>query len=186
MSRRERLDPSKRTLPHSIESEASLLGGIILRNEALSTLADRETGGFYDNRNRVVFQAIRNLEAASRPTDVVTLENEISKVGKLDAIGGVGFIGELALRVPTIDNVETYGKIVAEKRITRDVMVALSTMLDEAYLGEVEGEQLVHDVTTAMMMIGSRHDEPIVTMAELVARSEERRVGKECRSRWSP
>src|ERR1043166_5905220 len=117
MSRRERLDPSKRTLPHSIESEASLLGGIILRNDALSTLADLETEDFYDNRHRVVFQAIRNLEAASRPIDVVTLENEISKVGKLDAIGGVGFIGELALRVPTIDNVETYGKIVAEKRI---------------------------------------------------------------------
>ena len=30
-----------------------------------------------------------------------------------------------------------------------------------------------------------RHEE-VPTIAELVQRSEERRVGKECRSRWSP
>ena len=97
----------RRVLPHNVEAEASILGGILLRNEVLSHLDTIEVEDFYDNRHKVVFQAIRNLEASARPIDVVTLENEIAKAGKLDAIGGVAFLGELTLRVPTVDNVVT-------------------------------------------------------------------------------
>jgi replicative DNA helicase len=175
-------DPRKRQLPHSAEAEASILGGVIIANDALSVLPDLEVEDFYDNRHKVVFQAVRNLEAICRPIDVVTLENEITKAGKIDAIGGVAFLGELTLRVPTVDNVESYGAIVKQHRVTRDVMVTLSNMLDEAFYGESEGEQLVHDVTTAMMMIGSRRDEPIVTVAELIAR-EARQVLADVESR---
>lgn len=169
MSRRGPLEPSKRQLPHHVEAEAGVLGGIILKNEALVEVPDLETEDFYDSRHRVVFSAVRNLEAIGMPIDVVTLENEITKAGKLDAIGGVAFLGELCLRVPTIDNVEIYGKIIRTKRTTRDVMVALGQLLDEAYLGEVEGDQLVHDVTSAMMLIGSHGEDPMVMVADLIA-----------------
>lgn len=163
-------DLERKHLPHALESEASILGGVIIANDALAVLPDLEAEDFYDNRHKVVFTAMRNLEAISRPIDVVTLENEIEKMGKLDAVGGVAFLGELTLRVPTVDNVESYGAIIREHRVTRDVMVTLANMLDEARTGESEGEQLVHDVTTAMMMIGSRRDEPILTVAELISR----------------
>src|SRR5260370_20558607 len=98
----------RRVLPHSIDAEASILGGIILRNDVLAQLDTLEVDDFYDHRHKVVFQAMRNLEASARPIDVVTLENEIEKAGKLDAIGGIGFLGELAMRVPTADNVLAY------------------------------------------------------------------------------
>ena len=55
-------------------------------------------------------RGVRNLEAVAKPIDVVTLENEIAKGGKLDAIGGIAFLGELALRVPTADNVFAYSR----------------------------------------------------------------------------
>ena len=91
----------RRVLPHNLDAEASILGGVILRNEVLTNLESVEVDDFYDMRHKVVWQAIRNLEATAKPIDVVTLENEIEKQGKLDAIGGIAFIGELALRVPT-------------------------------------------------------------------------------------
>lgn len=168
MTRREQ--PPIRVLPHNGEAEASILGGIILRNDVLSQLDTLETEDFYDNRHKVVFQAIRNLEAASRPVDIVTLENEILKSGKLDAIGGVAFLGELTLRVPTADNVEAYAKIVVDKRISRDVIQMLSNVMDEAYADEIEGDQLCHDISAALNAIRTRDDAPIVTMAELIAR----------------
>jgi replicative DNA helicase len=52
-----------------------------------------------------VFEAMRNLEAAKKPIDVVTLEVEIEQHGKLEAFGGAAYLGELALKVPTVDNV---------------------------------------------------------------------------------
>jgi len=184
MTRREQ--PPIRVLPHNGEAEASILGGIILRNEVLSQIDTLETEDFYDNRHKVVFAAIRNLEAAERPIDIVTLENEIQKAGKLDALGGVAFLGELTLRVPTADNVEAYAKIVVDKRISREVIQMLSNVMDEAYADEIEGEQLCHDISAALNAIRTRDDAPIVTMAELIARearsaiedSEARRNGK--------
>jgi replicative DNA helicase len=161
-------------MPHHGDAEASILGGILLSNEALAYVANLETEDFYDQRHRVVFTAIRNLEAALRPIDIVTLEAEIEKIGKLDAIGGVAFLGELTLKVPTVDNVEDYARIVHSKRVTRDVMVMISDVLAEARADGREGDQLVHDFTTALLSIRSHGDRPIQTIAELIAEEAQR------------
>lgn len=121
-----------KSLPKNIDAEASVLGGIILRNETLALLPDLEVDDFYDARHKVVFQAIRNLEATATPIDVVTLEVEIEKQGKLDAIGGVSFLGELALRVPTADNVLAYGETVKTLAKNRAAVVAIASALERA------------------------------------------------------
>src|SRR6201991_2572767 len=118
-----------RVLPHNLDAEASVLGGIILRNDVLSQLDTIEVEDFYDHRHKVVFQAIRTLEEQAKPIDVVTLEVEVEKAGKLDAIGGIAFLGELALRVPTADNVVTYADIVIEKHQARKLMLAAGDIL---------------------------------------------------------
>ena len=117
-------------LPHNVDAEASILGGVLLRNEVLLQLENLELDDFYDHRHKVVFEAIRNLEAVAKPIDVVTLENEIEKGGKLDAIGGIAFLGELALRVPTADNVVTYSEIVRDHSQARKLILA-STEITE-------------------------------------------------------
>src|SRR3954469_918715 len=116
----------RRVLPHNIDAEASILGGIIFRNEVLLQLEPRETNDFYDHKHKVVFEAIRNLEATAKPIDVVTIENEVEKAGKLDAIGGIAFLGELALRVPTVDNVVAYSNIVRDHSQARKLILAAS------------------------------------------------------------
>lgn len=173
----ERQQPTRdirdRQLPHDSNAEQAVIGGVLLNNETLAYLADLEVEDLYDSKCRVVFQAIRNLEAAHRPIDLITLESEIAKDGRLEAIGGVAFLAECSLRVPTVDNVEEYARMVRTHRITREVMVMLSDMLDEAFHGETDGEQLVHDVTTAVLTIGTGGDRPIQTMAELIAAEAE-------------
>jgi replicative DNA helicase len=144
----------RRTLPHNLDAEASILGGVILRNDVLTQLDTLEVDDFYDHRHKVVFQAIRNLEATARPIDVVTLENEIEKAGKLDAIGGIAFLGELALRVPTADNVIAYAEIVGEKHQARKLMLAAGDILEKGYEDGIEvrdyldeAEAKIFDVT---------------------------------------
>lgn len=163
-------DERKRIMPHDLDAEAGVLGGIFLNNQALTLLSTTEVEDFYDHKNKVVFAAMRNLEAADRPIDIITVENEIAKMGKLGAVGGPAYLGELTLRVPTADNVEAYAEIVRTKHITRKVMVQLAQLLDEAYVGETEGEALIHDVTSAMMTINTGTDEAVVTIADLIAK----------------
>lgn len=124
--------PAPPKLPHNLDAEQSILGGIILRNEVLGLLDDLEPADFFDARNRVVFTAMRNLVAGDKPIDVVTLENEIEHEGRLDAVGGVVYLGEITLRVPTPDNVAAYADIVKTHRRNRDALVALGSALERA------------------------------------------------------
>ena len=163
-------------LPHNASAEASVLGGVILNNDALALIDTTDVEDFYDNRHKVVFQAIRNLEAAGRPIDTVTIENEIAKVGKLEAIGGVAFLGELTLHVPTVDNVVWYAEIIRKHRITRDVLVMTGQVISEATSDGREGDELVHDLTVGLLSVTTGAQRKIYTMAELISAEADRVV----------
>ena len=173
----------RRVLPHNVEAEASILGGIILRNEVLTHLDTIEVEDFYDNRHKVVFQAIRNLEAAARPVDVVTLENEIEKAGKLDAIGGVAFLGELTLRVPTVDNVVAYAEIVTDKHQARKLMLAAGEISERGYEDNLEVRDYLDDAEAKIFEVTQRRDksgpEPLKSLVKKVFSSLDERFKSE-------
>src|SRR5262249_60643949 len=79
----------RRVAPHNIDAEASVLGGVLLRNEALNQIDQLAAEDFYDPRHREVFGAMKVLEARSRPIDPVTLEDQLAQAGRLQAVGGL-------------------------------------------------------------------------------------------------
>ncbi len=152
-----------RVLPHSLEAEASVLGGILLKNEVLTRLDTLEEDDFHDPRHRVVFAAMRRLEARSAPIDEVTLEAELRQEGKLDAIGGLAFVGQMALKVPTADNAEHYAEIIRERRTARDLILASAEVSAKGYqdygdLGEYldESEAKIFEVTQRQQRGGAQ------------------------------
>ncbi len=170
---------AQRVLPHNLDAEASVLGGIILRNDVLSQLDTIEVDDFYDHRHKVVFQAIRTLEATAKPIDVVTLEVEVEKAGKLDAIGGIAFIGDLALRVPTADNVVAYADIVMEKHQARKLMLAAGDILEKGYEDGLEIRDYLDDSEAKIFAVTQRNDksgpEPVKSLVKKVFASLDER-----------
>src|SRR5579862_5071365 len=146
----------RRVLPHNLDAEASVLGGVILRNDILSQLDTLEVDDFYDHRHKVVFQAMRNLESTARPIDVVTLENEIEKAGKLDAIGGIAFLGELALRVPSVDNVLAYTEIVRDHSQARKLIFAAGEVVEKGYEDNLEVKDYLDDAEAKIFEVTQR------------------------------
>lgn len=139
--------PQRRSpFPHNLDAEASVLGGVILRNELLADLADLEIDDFYHLPHRIVWEAIRNLRVHDRPVDVVTLENELERAGKLEAVGGVAFLGELALRVPTLENVLAYAADVELLARNRAAIMALGSAYERARNWPHEPAELVAEV----------------------------------------
>lgn len=167
----------KRVLPHNLDAEASVLGGILLRNEILTGLDALEVDDFYDPRHKAVFGAMRNLEHAGKPIDVVTLEVELDKAGKLDSVGGVAFIGELVLRVPTPENVEHYAQIVQEHHLSRRLMLAMSEVVEMGYRGGEGngGDELIGEALSRILHIGQARKDPVVSMGDAV-RTEYRQM----------
>ena len=148
----------RRVLPHNLEAEASILGGILLRNDVLLQLETLEIDDFYHHQHKVVFEAIRNLEAAAKPIDVVTVENEVAKKGKLEAIGGIAFLGELALRVPTVDNILAYTEIVKDHSQARKLILASSEISEKGYEEGLEIRDYLDDAEAKIFEVTQRKD----------------------------
>lgn len=130
------------TLAKNTDAEASVIGGVLLRNDVLTVLDDLDGDHFWDPRHRFVFEAIRELQAADKPIDVVMVGERLERAGRFEAVGGYAFLGELALRVPTPDNVEHYKGVVREHAITRKVLGVSSEAPEFATDGLV-GEDLL-------------------------------------------
>lgn len=168
--------PSK-TLPHSLDAEASVIGGVLLDNKLLGSLDMLETRSFYDHRHKVVWEAIRNLENAGSPIDPVTLEVEIEKTGKLEAIGGVGFIGSLALRIPTTDNVLEYARIVRDHALVREVALSAAKAVDRAHDWEYEADEFLGEHLADLQRLERGYHEaneklPIITIEDTLDENE--------------
>jgi replicative DNA helicase len=155
---------STRVLPHNLDAEASVLGGVLLRNEVLSLLDKLETEDFYDPRHQAIFAAIQALENTSRPIDEVTLEAQLMQMGKLEAVGGLAYLSQLGLRVPTTDNVVHYATIVRELNAARRLMLAASEVAARGYeeYGEIqdyldEAEAKIFEVTQRTQRGSAEH-----------------------------
>ena len=138
------MPPSSRTLPHNLDVEASILGGVLLRRECLDLPdVDRlEVEDFYSPKHQAVWMAMRNLAAQMAPIDPVTVEAELARLGKSDAVGGLAFMGELAIRVPSPDNVAHYARSVAALAIRRATIIAAGEVVDRLYAADDEDEDL--------------------------------------------
>lgn len=152
-----------KSLPHNDETEASVLGGIMLDPKLLGALPNLEVDDFFSPKHRVVFGAMRALEHAEKPIDVVTLEVEIERAGRLEAIGGVAFLGELMVRVPAADNVLAYAAIVKRDAKNRRAIQTLASALDRAQRWPHDPDELVIETAGELQRIEADHTAAVST-----------------------
>lgn len=172
-------------LPHDLELEQCILGGILLAPEVLTALGNLEVDDFYDPRNRAVFGAMRNLEAACKPIDFELIAADVdagAAQGKFDAIGGYAYLGEIASRVPTAENVEHYAAIVKRHSVSRRAILTLADLVEQARTGQLEGEDIVQAAVDRLGRIESGEAELGKPMGMLI-REEFRQIGLDCESR---
>ena len=120
--------------PHSVESEQSILGSILLDKDAIITVAETITpSDFYKDAHRVIYESMMALNNKNEPIDMVTLTDELRKRGYLDDIGGVTYLTSLSTIVPTTSNVKYYAEIVKEKSVLRQLIKASNDIINLGY-----------------------------------------------------
>ncbi len=116
---------SSKMPPQNLEAEASLLGAILVDNEAITKVADKVTAeDFYVSRNAFIFTSMIDLYEARQPIDLLTLANKLDGVGELDKMGGAAYLTELVDAVPTAAHVAHYAEIVSHKATLRRLISA--------------------------------------------------------------
>jgi len=111
--------------PQSIEAEQSVLGSLFIDKNAITKVADFLTPkDFYKSSHQEIYQVCQELFEKGEPIDLLSVSNRLKDQGKLDELGGSGYLSELVNSVPTASHVATYAKIVQRKRILRDIIDA--------------------------------------------------------------
>jgi replicative DNA helicase len=127
-------DILKRVPPQNIEAEQSVLGAILLDNDAINQAIEVLTAeDFYRESHREIFRAMVALSERNQPVDAITLTDALRTGGVLEAVGGAGYIAELAACVPTAANAAHYARIVREKALLRSLASISTEIASGAY-----------------------------------------------------
>jgi replicative DNA helicase len=120
--------------PHSIEAESSVLGGLLLDNDAWDRVGDLlKEGDFYRYEHKLVFTAIGILINGSKPADVITVFEHLQNQGKAEEVGGLAYLNSLAQYVPSAGNIRRYAEIVRERSVLRKLVSASDEISTNAF-----------------------------------------------------
>src|SRR5258707_8286092 len=128
-------DTMEKLLPQNVEAEQGILGSIIIDPEAIVYVNDfLQPEDFYRNVHRTLYETILDISSrANSPADYITICDALERAGKLEEVGGPGYITSLINQVPTSGNVEFYGHIVERAAILRRLIHAAGQIAANAY-----------------------------------------------------
>lgn len=136
--------PLHKVPPQSLESEQSVLGGIIIDNEAFHKVAEfLRPEDFYKEAHQKIYEAMLSLYERGEPLDLITIANELKKNKVLEKVGGASYLAQLAEVVPTAANILHYARIVKEKALLRQLISAATEIVTECYREEEDIEELL-------------------------------------------
>lgn len=123
--------------PHSVEAEQSVLGALMLNDDAWFNVAEVvEASDFYRAQHQIIFEAMTDLAGDAQPLDAVTVSERLQSRGLLEKAGGLANLGELTESTPGVSNVVAYARIVREHSTRRQLIGAASRIAESAFVPE--------------------------------------------------
>ena len=164
---------AERTLPHNLEAERSVLGAILVHNDAFNLAAQViDSRDFYRDAHRRIFDKMVALNERNQAIDFVTLKEELARAGEIDEVGGPSYVASLADGVPRATNVEYYARIVKEKATLRNLIFAANKILTNAYEADQESDLILDEAESSIFAVADdRLKAGFVPMRQLVHES---------------
>ena len=165
--------------PQSIEAEQSVLGGLMLDNQAWDKAADMVVEeDFYRRDHRLIFRAIADLQSHSSPCDVLTLSDWLGERSLLEDAGGLAYLGTLAKNTPSAANIKAYCEIVRNRSVLRQLITVGNGISGSAYQTEGRStEVLLDDAEREVFKIaeqGARAKKGFVAIKDLLVKAVDR------------
>jgi replicative DNA helicase len=165
--------------PHSIEAEQSLLGALLIDNQAFDRVADLVSAeDFYRDDHRRIWRHIARLVELSRPADVVTVSESIEASEDKDKTGGATYLAALAQNTPSALNIRRYAELVRERAVQRR-LAQVATEIAETALAPTGKDvgQLLDEAESRIFQIaesGARKDQGLMGISPVLAKVFER------------
>jgi replicative DNA helicase len=144
----------EKPLPNNLEAERSVLGAVLLDNNALNAAIENlKPEDFFLDQHRRVFTQMIALGESQQAIDLVTLTEELHRRGDLEAAGGAPYLAALADGMPRVTNVEHYARIVKEKAILRNLIHATHNIQQRAFEGEDGADAILDNAESSIFQL---------------------------------
>ena len=161
--------------PQNVEAEQSIIGAILIDNEALpKALEIIGIDDFYKTSHRKIFRSMVELFDRNEPIDLITLTDFMKRSDELEAVGGVSYLSSLVNMVPTAANIKYHSKIVREKGLLRSLLRSATEIASKVYEDNLEAEEMVDYAEKSIFDISDKRVKAsFITLKELIKSSFE-------------
>ena len=163
------METMSRMPPHNMEAEQSVLGCMLLDKESVATATDfLNSDDFYADAHKEIFDSMVEIYDRGEPVDLVTVTEQLRQRGTLEAVGGVAYLSDLSMAVPSTANIKYYVDIVEEKAILRRLIAACNDIISKSYEAREEIDLIIDHAEKSIFQITQRNTvsdfEPIKTV----------------------
>ncbi|MBM4354668.1 MAG: replicative DNA helicase [Deltaproteobacteria bacterium] len=133
-------------IPFDLEAEKSLLSAIfqdaLLFDRAGSRLGPDD---FFSTAHREIFDAMRRLSSGNREISLMSVVDELKRADKLDAVGGVGVVGDMVGYVGTTASFDFLLGSVKNRAIQRKLVEGFQGIVREGMSDRADIDELLHN-----------------------------------------
>lgn len=156
-----------------MDLERSFLGGLLCSPQILARLNTR-VDDFFSPKHQAVFSALRNIDAREDTSldstvQLELLDIELRRVGRSESVGGIAFLGELAVRASSADMLERLASELTSYRARREICTVLSEAAEHVRgVEDVTAAEALDDVLRKLSAINIGFDDPSRALGDLM------------------
>lgn len=126
--------PARWELPHSVEAEQAVLGGLMLDPMAWDRVSDvLAHRDFFSANHGVIFKVIAGMVNSQKPVDVITVFDRLQQIGKKGEDFELPYLNAMSQSVPSASNIGYYAGIVRERANRRELIAAADQIRSAGY-----------------------------------------------------
>ena len=150
-------DSLGRIQPQELDFERSVLGALLIEKDAYSLVSDILTPeAFYDPKNQKVYRAIRTLNLAQNPADILTVSEQLRVDGVFEEIGGPAYLSYLTQNIVSASHIEYHARVIAQKATARELIDYSANVQDKAFDPTQDIDELMQEAEGTLFTLSQK------------------------------
>jgi len=151
------MNESKRQSPRDLNAEAAVLSAMMLDNYAAARAIEMLNEEHFDNSaHKKIFTCLIELFEKNIEIDLITVIDKLKQKNQLEDVGGEVFINDLSDIVMSGGNIEFHAKIVVDKALLRQLILASHKIIEECYKADYPVPDIIDEAEQSIFRVAER------------------------------
>ncbi len=143
--------------PQAPELEQAVIGALLIETEAYAQISEiLKPESFYDPRHKHIYEAVSRLNIYQKPSDILTVVDELERMGALEEAGGRYYITQLSGMVSSSAHIVYHARIIAQKALARQLITYTSNIQTKAFDPTQDVDELMQEAEGGLFTLSQQ------------------------------